>query len=94
MKRDVLLPELRGGFRSDGHFRPPIDGLSTSKGLSSPFAINGDFSSGRLWPWRLHSSAMVSTAGVVDGRHALFACLVADVSGFIAAVAACHFFFG
>ncbi|MBJ20725.1 MAG: spore maturation protein [bacterium] len=36
----------------------------------------------------------LGAAGVVDGRHALFACLVGDVSGFFAAVAACHFFFG
>ena len=36
----------------------------------------------------------LGAAGVVDGRHALFACLVGDISGFIAAVAACHFFFG
>jgi len=33
-------------------------------------------------------------AGVVDGRHALLCCLAADVSGFLGAVAACHFFFG
>lgn len=33
-------------------------------------------------------------AGVVDGRHALFACLAGDVAGFFGAVAACHFFFG
>ncbi len=36
----------------------------------------------------------LGAAGVVDGRHALFACLVGDVTGFFAAVAACHFFFG
>jgi spore maturation protein SpmA len=33
-------------------------------------------------------------AGVVDGRHALFACLAGDLAGFFGAVAACHFFFG
>lgn len=33
-------------------------------------------------------------AGVVDGRHALLACLAGDVAGFFGAVAACHFFFG
>ena len=33
-------------------------------------------------------------AGVVDGRHALFACLAGDFAGFFGAVAACHFFFG
>ncbi len=33
-------------------------------------------------------------AGVVDGRHALLCCLAADLAGFFAAVAACHFFFG
>ncbi len=33
-------------------------------------------------------------AGVVDGRHALFACLAGDLAGFCGAVAACHFFFG
>ncbi len=33
-------------------------------------------------------------AGVVDGRHALFACLAGDIAGFFGAVAACHFFFG
>ncbi len=32
-------------------------------------------------------------AGVVDGRHALFACLAGDTAGFFGAVAACHFFF-
>jgi spore maturation protein SpmA len=36
----------------------------------------------------------LGAAGVVDGRHALFACLAGDVTGFFAAVAACHFFFG
>jgi spore maturation protein SpmA/spore maturation protein SpmB len=33
-------------------------------------------------------------AGVVDGRHALLACLAGDLAGFFGAVAACHFFFG
>ena len=33
-------------------------------------------------------------AGVVDGRHALFACLTGDIAGFFGAVAACHYFFG
>ncbi len=32
-------------------------------------------------------------AGVVDGRHALLACLAGDIAGFFGAVAACHFFF-
>ncbi len=36
----------------------------------------------------------LGAAGVVDGRHALFACLIGDVTGFCAAVAGCHFFFG
>lgn len=36
----------------------------------------------------------LGAAGVVDGRHALFACLIGDISGFFGAVAACHFFFG
>jgi len=36
----------------------------------------------------------LGAAGVVDGRHALFACLAGDTAGFFAAVAACHFFFG
>ena len=36
----------------------------------------------------------LGAAGVVDGRHALFACLAGDVAGFFGAVAACHFFFG
>ncbi|MEZ4291627.1 MAG: nucleoside recognition domain-containing protein [Myxococcota bacterium] len=36
----------------------------------------------------------LGAAGVVDGRHALFACLAGDVAGFAGAVAACHFFFG
>lgn len=33
-------------------------------------------------------------AGVVDGRHTLACCLIADVAGFLGAVAACHYFFG
>ena len=33
-------------------------------------------------------------AGVVDGRHALLACLAGDLAGFFGAVAGCHFFFG
>jgi spore maturation protein B len=36
----------------------------------------------------------LGAAGVVDGRHALLACLTGDVAGFFGAVAACHFFFG
>jgi spore maturation protein SpmA len=36
----------------------------------------------------------LGAAGVVDGRHALFACLAGDAAGFFGAVAACHFFFG
>ncbi len=36
----------------------------------------------------------LGAAGVVDGRHALFACLTGDVAGFFGAVASCHFFFG
>ena len=36
----------------------------------------------------------LGAAGVVDGRHALFACLAGDLAGFLGAVAACHFFFG
>ena len=36
----------------------------------------------------------LGAAGVVDGRHALFACLAGDIAGFFGAVAACHFFFG
>ena len=35
----------------------------------------------------------LGAAGVVDGRHALFACLAGDIAGFFGAVAACHFFF-
>jgi spore maturation protein SpmA len=33
-------------------------------------------------------------AGIVDGRHALAACLIGDLGGFVGAVAACHWFFG
>jgi spore maturation protein SpmA/spore maturation protein SpmB len=36
----------------------------------------------------------LGAAGVVDGRHALAACLVGDLGGFVGAVAACHWFFG
>ena len=36
----------------------------------------------------------LGAAGIVDGRHALLACLIGDLGGFIGAVAACHFFFG
>jgi spore maturation protein SpmA/spore maturation protein SpmB len=36
----------------------------------------------------------LGAAGVVDGRHALFACLAGDFAGFLGAVAACHYFFG
>jgi spore maturation protein SpmA len=36
----------------------------------------------------------LGAAGVVDGRHALLACLTGDIAGFFGAVAACHFFFG
>jgi spore maturation protein SpmA len=36
----------------------------------------------------------LGAAGVVDGRHALAACLIGDVGGFIGAVTACHWFFG
>jgi len=36
----------------------------------------------------------LGAAGVVDGRHALFACLLGDLAGFLGAVAACHYFFG
>jgi spore maturation protein SpmA/spore maturation protein SpmB len=36
----------------------------------------------------------LGAAGVVDGRHALFACLAGDMAGFFGAVAACHWFFG
>ena len=36
----------------------------------------------------------LGAAGVVDGRHALFACLAGDLAGFLGAVAACHVYFG
>ena len=36
----------------------------------------------------------LGAAGVVDSRHALAACLIGDMGGFIGAVAACHWFFG
>lgn len=36
----------------------------------------------------------LGAAGIVDGRHALAACLIGDLGGFVGAVAACHFFFG
>ena len=36
----------------------------------------------------------LGAAGVVDGRHALAACLIGDLGGFVGAVAACHWFFG
>jgi len=36
----------------------------------------------------------LGAAGVVDGRHALAACLLGDLGGFVGAVAACHWFFG
>jgi spore maturation protein SpmB len=36
----------------------------------------------------------LGAAGIVDGRHALAACLLGDLGGFVGAVAACHFFFG
>ena len=36
----------------------------------------------------------LGAARVTDGRHALAACLIGDVAGFFAAVAACHWFFG
>ncbi len=35
----------------------------------------------------------LGAAGVVDGRHALAACLIGDAGGFVGAVVACHFFF-
>jgi spore maturation protein SpmA len=35
----------------------------------------------------------LGAAGVRDGRHSLPACLVGDFCGFVAAVAACHWFF-
>ena len=36
----------------------------------------------------------LGAAGVVDGRHALGACLIGDLGGFVGATAACHWFFG
>ncbi len=36
----------------------------------------------------------LGAAGIVDGRHALAACLIGDLGGFVGAVAACHWFFG
>ena len=33
-------------------------------------------------------------AGIRDVRHALPACLIGDLAGFVAATAACHLFFG
>lgn len=36
----------------------------------------------------------LGAAGVVDGRHALAACLIGDLGGFVGAVVACHWFFG
>ena len=36
----------------------------------------------------------LGAAGVVDGRHALAACLLGDLGGFIGAVVACHWLFG
>ena len=36
----------------------------------------------------------LGAAGVVDGRHALAACLIGDLGGFVGATAACHWFFG
>ncbi|MFP6641235.1 MAG: nucleoside recognition domain-containing protein [Myxococcota bacterium] len=36
----------------------------------------------------------LGAAGVVDGRHALAACLLGDLGGFAGAVLACHWFFG
>lgn len=35
----------------------------------------------------------LGAAGVVDGRHALLACLAGDLAGFLGAVAACDYFF-
>jgi spore maturation protein SpmA len=35
----------------------------------------------------------LGAAGVVDGRHALLACLAGDLAGFFGAVAACDYFF-
>jgi spore maturation protein SpmB len=36
----------------------------------------------------------LGAAGVVDGRHALLACVLGDLGGFVGAVVACHWFFG
>lgn len=36
----------------------------------------------------------LGAAGVVDGRHALLACVIGDLGGFAGAVVACHWFFG
>ena len=36
----------------------------------------------------------LGAAGVVNGRHALAACLLGDLGGFVGAVLACHWFFG
>ncbi len=36
----------------------------------------------------------LGAAGVVDGRHALLACILGDFGGFLGAVFACHWFFG
>ncbi len=36
----------------------------------------------------------LGAAGIVDGRHALAACLIGDLAGFVGAVLACHWFFG
>jgi spore maturation protein SpmA len=36
----------------------------------------------------------LGAAGVVDGRHALLACVIGDLGGFVGAVVACHWFFG
>ena len=36
----------------------------------------------------------LGAAGVVNGRHALAACLLGDLGGFAGAVVACHWFFG
>jgi spore maturation protein SpmA len=35
----------------------------------------------------------LGAAGIVDGRHALAACLIGDLGGFTGAVLACHWFF-
>jgi spore maturation protein SpmB len=36
----------------------------------------------------------LGAAGVVDGRHAIYACILGDLGGFVGAVVACHWFFG